>query len=179
MIRVNKRLLMITQKNIGVLILISGLFALINIDRLSAQGLQVSNVSFKEEKDVITVSYDLAGSEDKTYFVNLMVSYNFGESFPIQPITVIGDVGRGVHPGKGKIILWQFRKDFPGGLRGQGFVFAVHAREEIHTNRISYIVAGSLVGGGLVYFINNSLSGKKNAPSGGGLKMIIPADIHK
>lgn len=94
---------------------------------LQAQVLRVRNVRFTEQEDVVIVKYDLDGEVGQKYKVSLLLSSDAGKSFKIRPQEVRGDVGRGVKPGTGKTIVWHVREDFPYGLIGDGFVFAVDA----------------------------------------------------
>ena len=129
---------------------------------LQAQVVKVRNVRFEEKGEEILVRYDLDGRPGKKYEISLLLSADYGQSFKIRPEKVKGDVGRGVKPGVGKEIVWYLRKDFPYGLIGDGFVFAVDAELQ-RASKLPYYLLGGGVVGGVVYFVARSV--KASEPS--------------
>jgi hypothetical protein len=62
--------------------------------------------------EVVTISYDLASDDVQAVFtVVLFVSQDGGKTFDLRPKSVAGDVGSGVHVGRGKKIVWQAGRD--------------------------------------------------------------------
>jgi len=154
-----------------IVMLVPGLHAAEN-----AGSFDVCNVSFREEEENIIITYDLLGEEGKTYTVSVAVSYNFGETFSIIPQSMSGDAGKGISPGENKKIVWHVRDDYPDGLRGDGFVFAVHAVESTFHINMPLIMTAAAVTGGVVWLVSELFSRKEQSPYGK-LKFEVPADI--
>jgi hypothetical protein len=90
----------------------------------------VSNVTFRQTADDrVEIRYSLDAPAGATYRVELLASEDRGASFTLRPLAVEGDVGEGVEPGPGKVILWDALADV-GRLVGEGFVFRVVAAPE-------------------------------------------------
>jgi len=106
---------------------ISILFLLISIVQINAQEVKVENVSFTQMDELIFIEYDLIGKINKKYTIDVSLSDNYGFSFRLKPQTVRGDIGKDIIPGKDKQIIWEMTEDYPNGLEGEGFVFAVDA----------------------------------------------------
>jgi cyclophilin family peptidyl-prolyl cis-trans isomerase len=77
---------------------------------------EASNVQTQIKGSRVTVSFDIPGDSA----VDVDVSFS-DESGPVNhtPGTLSGDVGKGIKPGKGKLIAWDFLKDHPYGLISQ------------------------------------------------------------
>ncbi|HDQ44448.1 MAG TPA: hypothetical protein ENN17_02965 [bacterium] len=125
------------------------------IDPLPAQNPSVRNVTFEQAGDDIVVRYILAGESGRKYNVKLSLSDDFGMSFPIVPLSVEGDVGRDVRPGAGKQIVWRLRRDYPNGLEGDAFVFAVDAdfQKEVNSSVIGLLFL--IIWGGISILLSN------------------------
>lgn len=113
---------MIRTRKISIL-----LFLLISIVQINAQEVEVKNVSFTQLDELIFIKYDLIGKMNKKYTIEISLSDNYGYSFRLKPHTVRGDVGKDITPGKDKQIIWEMTEDYPNGLEGEGYVFAVDA----------------------------------------------------
>lgn len=139
---------------------------------LSAQELRVTNVRFEDQGDTVVVMYDLDGRDDKRYEVSLSLSYDGGKTFTIQPEHVSGDVGRGVNPGMGKVVIWELEEDYPSGLIGDRFVFAVTAEtQKSRFRHLPYYVLGTGLVGGIVYYAFRRESSKQTD-----LVITVPAE---
>ena len=144
---------------------------------VNAQGLQVSDVRFEDKGETVLVFYDLDGPTGKKVTINLLLSDDYGESFSIRPKTISGDVGKNVSSGIGKKIIWHIKKDYPNGLQGEGFVFAVDAETRKSRSKLPYILGGSVVIiGGAVYFATKS-SGEESASTTGSIIIDVPQDF--
>ena len=154
------------------------IFALLAIGQIHAQEVKVRNVTFKQEGELIIIHYDLDGSLNKKYKVNILLSDDYGATFNIKPKAVKGDVGKNISPGKAKEIVWEMTKDFPDGLEGEGFVFAVDAKLQKGGGKFFYYLLGGGVVGGVVYFVSKNVGGGKSAPTKGSISIIIPGDIN-
>ena len=82
----------------------------------SVFAVEASNVQALIKGSRVTVSFDIPGDSA----VEVDVSFS-DESGPLQhtPGTLSGDVGKGIKPGKGKLIAWDFLKDHAYGLISQ------------------------------------------------------------
>ncbi|WP_119843135.1 hypothetical protein [Salinibacter ruber] len=113
-----------------------------------AQPVGVQNTSFAQEGNKIVVTYALAGSEEETYEVSLLLSTSGGRAFDYRPEAVSGDVGEDVRVGPGKTIRWRVLEDFPDGLQSQNVQLKVIAEEEGGNGWLYAIGSAVLAGGG-------------------------------
>jgi len=138
-----------------------------------SQDFVVKNVQFKDSGETILIRYDFNGNTEKKYHVSLLLSYDYGKSFKIIPRSLSGDVGRNVNPGIGKEIIWNLKRDYPDGLIGDGFVFAVDVKFQKEKSKIPYYAVGACVLGGAFYFIKKSLE-KEPEPTTGTIIITLP-----
>lgn len=151
------------------------LFLLLFYITLSAQESQVKNVRFKDKGNSIVVYYDLLGKFGKKYEISLFLSDDYGRTFKIRPVTIRGDVGKDIKPGKYKMIIWNIEEDYPNGLNGDGFVFAVHAELQKEAKKWPYFLIGAAgAAGGLFYFITKN---KTENSTTGSIIIDIPSDF--
>ena len=87
---------------------------------MSAQN--VKNVRVYEQDTVIYVLYDLKKTSD----ITLQVSLDVDNEKYIDIKDISGDVGKNIEPGKGKMIMWDFRTDV-GKLVNSSVTFKVKA----------------------------------------------------
>jgi len=126
-----------------------------------SQQLEVKNVRFTSDGKIITINYDLDGMGNKKYKTSLKLSDDGGKTFTIQPKTLDGDIGKNIYPGKNKEITWNFTKDFPNGLEGENYIFAVDAELQ-KRSLLPYFAIGVPIIGGAVYYLTK---GKEKDPS--------------
>ena len=143
------------------------LFTIIFNPLVYAQDCKVKNVNFKQQGDNIIIRYDLQGRANKSYKVSLLLSDNGGISYRIKPRSVKGDIGSKVKPGRGKEIIWLMSRDYPDGLEGSRFVFAVDA-ELKRANKMPAFLLGAGAVGGAVYLVL-----KMTEPKTGTIKLNI------
>jgi formylglycine-generating enzyme required for sulfatase activity len=77
---------------------------------------EVKEPRAERDGDVMVFSYDLVGA-GREEVVSLTIRAG-GKEYASGKLHLKGDVGK-VKPGKGKVIRWQIREDFPGGLEGE------------------------------------------------------------
>lgn len=154
------------------------LILLISNTILRAQELKVRNVRFEEIGETVMVKYDLDGMTEKKYKISLSLSDDFGKTFKIKPRTVYGDVGKNIQPGESKQITWYLLRDFPEGLHGDGFVFAVDAELQKGGTKLPFYMLGAGVVGGVVYFVVRS-SSEKSEPqtTTGSIVITVPTEF--
>ena len=148
----------------------------ITVSQIHAQDVKVRNVTFIQMGKLIIIRYDLDGGLDKKYKVNLSLSDDYGVTFQIKPKALRGNVGKNITPGNGKKIIWEMTKDYPNGLEGEGYVFAVDAELQKGGNFISYLLGGGTVAV-IVYFVIQRGDGGNGAPTKGSISITIPGDI--
>jgi hypothetical protein len=124
-----------------------------------AQYLQVRNVRFEDNDETISVYYDLDGMMEKSYNVSITLSDDFGNTFKVKPKAITGDVGKNIKPGKDKTIIWYVKEDFPDGLSGQGFVFAVDAKLQRSRSKLPIIIGGTGIVASIIYFLTRPKEG--------------------
>ena len=118
------------------------------------QDIKVDNVRFQDQGETILIHYDLHGDIEKKFHVSVMLSYDYGQTFEIQPRTLSGDVGKKIAPGKDKEIVWHMTKDYASGLIGDGFVFAVTAKPfKKGVSKLPYYVLGTGIVGSIIYLV--------------------------
>ncbi len=142
-----------------------------------SQALSVTGVFFEDRGDTVEVRYHLSGDAEKKYVVTLFLSYDGGRTFTIQPRGIAGDVGRNMRPGANKKIIWRIGEDFPEGLRGERFVFAVEAELQKNPLRWPYYVAGAGIVGGLIVWGANREGPLE--PVTGSVHVVIPVEVLK
>ncbi|MCJ7812009.1 hypothetical protein MUP95_01650 [bacterium] len=143
---------------------------------LKAQNPSVRNVIFEQNGDDIIVQYTLAGDANKKYNITLSVSDDFGRTFQIKPFTVAGDVGRDIRVGTNKQIIWRLMRDFPVGLEGDSYVFAVDAALQKGGLKWPYII-GAAVAGGAVYYLTSRKEAAEPTPTTGSITIQVPVDF--
>jgi len=136
---------------------------------IQAQDLKVLDVQFQSDGDCVVVHYHLEGNLKKRYHIDLWLSCDEGNTFTIHPKHVSGDVGYNVRPGHNKEITWEIKKDFPYGLVGETYVFAVDAEIQKRWRNLKYYVIGGAAIAGSIYLY--SQRGKGNC-----LKVTVPGE---
>jgi hypothetical protein len=117
------------------------------------QTVKVESVRFEQQGDYVVIHYNLNVPSDKKCTISIEASQDFGRTFTIEPIAVSGDVGKGVKAGLDRQIRWNLIRDFPSGIEGQGFVFAVNAKLDKSKSKWPFIALGTGVVGGVVYLL--------------------------
>ncbi len=124
---------------------------------------KVTNVDWKLQGDIIMITYDLSWTADDNVEVNIVLLNEYDKSFKVVPQTVSGDIGEGKFLGTSRRIQWDYLKDIPAGIQGEGYYFEVNA-DKVGGTPWLYIVAGAAAVGGAVAL----LSGSKSSSGGGG-----------
>ena len=85
---------------------------------------EVTNFQVAQKKDGskrIDITYDIADPDGDSLTVLLKSSSDGGLTWNVKAISVTGDVGQGILPGKGKSIVWDAGKDIPD-VEGDNYV---------------------------------------------------------
>jgi hypothetical protein len=89
-----------------------GLAAFVLPPAATAQQLNPAvNVSSVVRGGVVVVSYDLSGTANAVFEVQLEASSDGGKTYAVRPKSVTGDVGPAVRSGAGKQITWEAARD--------------------------------------------------------------------
>lgn len=145
--------------------------------KIQAQTLNVANVAFTCENNQVIVTYDLVGKRDSKYTIGLLLSCDYGQTFSIIPRHVRGAVGeKAVRPGSKRRIVWEYLKDFPDGLAGDGYVFAVEVMESQSKAWWPYLAAGVVVGGTAAVVLS-VVSALNDGAGSTGIHIVVPAEI--
>ncbi|MCX6132212.1 MAG: hypothetical protein NTU47_00250 [Ignavibacteriales bacterium] len=107
-----------------------------------AEGIKVTNVSFRLVGTRIAVNYDLEGMEKETYRTRISLRKESDSTFVYVPRQVNGDVGDGVYAGANKQITWDFLTEFPGGLEGSDYYFTIEAEVYSPGSNLIYWIGG-------------------------------------
>ena len=140
-----------------------------------SQELKVENVAFSEVNEKIILTYDLSAPPKKKYFISVALSYDFGSTYTMTPFALEGDAGNGITAGKQKTIIWNYKEDYPDGLTGDGFVFAVRVEPYRRKKWVVYALSGAGIAGGLLWYYDNYM--KKDDRRSSILTITVPADI--
>src|SRR5690349_14703437 len=89
----------------------------------------VSNVRFQAEQSKVTITYDLAGSQEDEYDVGVTLRKESDKTFKLVPADLQGDAGRGRFAGQHRKITWNLSKELPQGLAGSDYYFEVSAEK--------------------------------------------------
>ncbi|HEY6193283.1 MAG TPA: hypothetical protein VI215_13250 [Bacteroidota bacterium] len=91
--------------------------------------LRATNVRFVPAGDRILIHYDLSAPADAEVEVSVSLRKESDSSFSYSPKNLSGDFGPGRYSGVNRTIEWGFAKEFPAGLAGNDYYFAVSVRE--------------------------------------------------
>jgi hypothetical protein len=106
---------------------------------------KVSDVAFSVHDGKVIIKYTLAGNVSAKYRVSVNLKRKSDPSYEYWPAFVTGDVGEGRFVGRNREIVWEIKKDFPGGVLGDDYYFVVEAEEvaeEHGTTLMTWIGSG-------------------------------------
>ncbi len=141
---------------------------------LFAQEKMVTNLTFTQQEDVITIQYDFQGDRDKQYNMSLFLHLESDSTYQYKPQSISGDI-RNVSPGLGKEIKWAVLQDFPQGLERNDLNFVITAQPK-NSNMLYYILGGgAALLGGITYMITQN--GDKAEKPTGTLTIDVPGEM--
>lgn len=115
--------------------------------------IRINNLAWKVEGDLAVITYDLDGPADETYEVSIVLLNGTDHSFRIEPKSLTGDYGNVPTPGEAKEIRWEFKKDVPGGLVGEGYYFELTVNKAGGLPWYLYALGGTAVVGAAVVVV--------------------------
>lgn len=89
----------------------------------TATGPKVHNADWNIVGDEIVVTYDLVGTEQGDYQVDVTFLNEANKSVRIPLKNARGDIGTVRGPAAGKTITWSYKNDIPATMYGEGFYF--------------------------------------------------------
>ncbi len=126
----------------------------------------VENQEWTVHGDTVIITYDLVAPANETYKVTVFLCNEENPSFRIEPDNVKGDIGQGNFAGKGRTIIWNYRKDLPSGLEGGGYYFTITADRASGFPWL-YVGAGTVAAAGAaIYFISKKEEQATPTPQG-------------
>jgi hypothetical protein len=121
---------------------------------LAADEIRVENVRFEVVGTKVIISYDLVGAADTDCRVLIALKSRSDPSFSYVPDSVTGDVGEGKFVGGDRQVVWDFSREFPGGLKFEGYYFHVDAeRVSGGIGTIVWLGGAALVAGGAAAYL--------------------------
>lgn len=124
----------------------------------SAEGVRLANLGWRVQGDVVYISYDLLAPSDQEYEVTIVLLRESDRSFKIVPKSLTGSVGEGKFAGQSREIKWEFKKDVPRVLAGEGYYFEISVEPVGGSNTLLYVGLGVAAVGGAAAVL---LGGKK------------------
>jgi hypothetical protein len=119
-----------------------------------AKQIAVENQEWTVHGDTVIITYDLVAPANETYKVTVSLLNEEIPSFRIEPGNLKGDIGEGKFAGKGRTIIWNYRKDLPAGLEGGGYYFTITADRPSGFPWL-YVGAGTAAAAGAaIYFLS-------------------------
>ena len=94
---------------------ISGILLILG-SALFAQAPVVENVRFEQRTDgslLVDIYYDVTDANSDSLYIMIEASDNIGISYRVPCWSLMGDVGRGISPGRDKHVVWDFYSDNP------------------------------------------------------------------
>lgn len=127
----------------------------------------IDNLNYSIRENVFHITYDLIAHPDKGPFEIVIKATE--ESIRgrtrftrvITPRTLSGDIGRGVKPGRGKTIIWQYLQDIPPGVYTENIKLAIEVEVMERPVRRKFpgvfvgILTTAVIGSGAAYFFLN------------------------
>ena len=110
--------------------------------------LQIKNEDWRVENNTAIIVFDLLGASGQEYEIGIRLLSEDDENFEIIPKSIRGDSGKGILPGAGKTIRWDFVKDVSTPLSGDRYFFEIRAsRATGGSSFLWYAVGGAAAAG--------------------------------
>lgn len=121
--------------------------------------IKVTLRSVQVKPDHILITYELVAPASESYEVSVVLLKEGSPSFRIPVRAASGDIGEGKFAGGARQVRWEFAKDYPSGLYGDGFYFEITVNKVTRSNLLLYLGLGGLavVGGAVAILV----AGKK------------------
>lgn len=118
---------------------------------IAAQEIAVKDVRFSDLGRTVEIGYTLEGNPELKYNVTVTLSHDGGTTYGEPLRYVSGDVGRNNLPGRNKTIIWELETEYPFGLVGDHFVFAVTAEsQKVRLIKLPLVLASATLVGAFI-----------------------------
>jgi len=104
--------------------------------------IRISIRTVEVNPDHIIITYELTASAADEYEVTLVLLKEGSASFRIPVRSASGDIGEGKFAGGSRRVRWDFGKDYPSGLSGDGFYFEISVSRVTKSNLLLYLGLG-------------------------------------
>lgn len=162
------------QQPIASMLLLSLLGMVANVHAYSFQvpqeqgGVRVSNVEWKAEGGIITISFALSALKDQKYKVSVSLLREKEPRFKLTPRSLYGHVGEIAYTSTNLQMVWDYKKDVPQGLPGDDYYFEITVEPVISggSSWYYYVLGGVVAAGGTaVYLLGNGTSAASLTPT--------------
>lgn len=127
--------------------------------RLSVKGVEVKG-------EIILISYELFVSVKEECVVSIVLLKEKDPSIKIPVRFASGDLGEATYVSGAKQVKWEYKKDVPLGLWGEGFYFEVTISRVSGTSVWWYIgIGAALAGGGALLVAGKKSGGGPSTPT--------------
>lgn len=118
---------------------------------------RISNVEWKAEGGVITISFALSALKDQKYKVSVFLLREKDRGFRFTPQSLRGHIGEIAYNNANLQMVWDYKKDIPQGLQGDDYYFEITVEPVSSGTPWYYYVLGGVVaaGGGTVYLMSS------------------------
>jgi hypothetical protein len=129
------------------------------------QQLKYQIVDVQEKDGIFTIKYDLDGSKEYEYSVNLLLFRENNPGYSLKPKTLMGDIGQGKYSGNGRKIIWDSKQDLKQVLVGNDYYFVLYITkiEPSHFPWMWVGIGGAAAGAAAILLLSKKSDG--NPPS--------------
>ena len=122
--------------------------------------IKVTIRSVQVNPDHLLITYELTAPATESYEVSLVLLKEGNSTFRIPVRSASGDLGEGTFAGDARQVKWEYSKDYPGGLYGDGFYFEITVNKVSKSNLLLYLGLGGLaLAGGAAVLLGGSKGG--------------------
>jgi len=111
---------------------------------------RAENVRWEIAGSKIQIHYDLPGPSEKMIEIRLIMKSREDTTYSYEPLNLSGDIGDTLAAGSNKLIIWDFREEFPGGLELEKYYITIEAEVVSGSINTWLIWGGAVIGGGLI-----------------------------
>jgi hypothetical protein len=116
--------------------------------------------------DLIVISYELIGAESESYEVSFVLLKEGSSAFRVPVRSASGDLGKGQFSGGTRQVRWEYKRDSPANLEGDGFYFEITVTRVSRSNLLLYVGLGALaIGGGVAILAAKKGGGEAPSPT--------------
>ena len=129
------------------------------------EGVRLSVKAVEVKGDIILISYDLVVPAGEKYEVSIVMMKEKVPSVKIPVRSASGDVGESTYTSGAKQVRWEYKKDIPSGLWGDGFYVEITINRASGTSVWWYVGIGAVVLGGGAALAGGKKSNGSSTPT--------------